>query len=85
LQIVNAVKAENQNWSKYGHTINGIKERMCLLRLCRITNVKRDANSAAHSLVREVVIGVINSVWMEEITNCIHGIVIREQFSLIDH
>lgn len=31
LQIVNAIKAGNKNWSKFEHIVDGIKERMHLL------------------------------------------------------
>lgn len=54
LQIVCAVKLIDENWSKIGHLIDGIKEGLRKLRSWRIEHDKRDANSAVHSLAREV-------------------------------
>lgn len=41
LQIVNAVKVGITNWSKFRHIVEDIKERMHLLRSCRIEHVKK--------------------------------------------
>ena len=38
-------------------------------------------NSAAHILARETVKYVIERIWVEEILNCIYGIVIGEHFA----
>lgn len=46
-------------------------------------HVKRDANSAAHVLVRETIKNVIGRIWVEEILTYIYGIVIREQVTLV--
>lgn len=35
----------------------------------------RYANSTAHSLARDTTLDVIEKVWVEEIPNCIYGIV----------
>jgi hypothetical protein len=42
---------------------------------------KLNMNSAAHILAREAVKYVIDRIWVEEILNCIYGIVIGEHFS----
>ena len=78
--IVNAVKATGKNWYNFGHFIDGIKDR---LRSWRVKHLKRDANSAAHSLARKAILDVINKVWVKETSSCIYGIVNREQFAPI--
>lgn len=66
-----------------GHLIDEIKEVLGKLRLWRIEHVKRDTNSAAHILAREVFSCVIDKVWDEEISNCICDILTNEQCLLI--
>lgn len=65
LQIVNAVKAEGNNWSKFGHIIDGIKLGLCQLRSWRIKHVKRDANTTAHTIAHKAILCIINRVWLE--------------------
>jgi hypothetical protein len=83
LQIVSAVKTNNQRWSKFGHIIDGIRSGLHHLRSWQIHHVKRDANSAAHTLAREAIKSVIDRVWIEEVPPCIYGIVIREQIASV--
>lgn len=66
---------------KFGHLINGIEVGLSQLRSWTIEHIKREANFAAHSLAREAIINVVDKVWIEEISNCIYGIVNREQFA----
>jgi hypothetical protein len=40
--------------------------------------LKRSVNSAARTIVREVILCVIYKVWVEKISNCICGIVSRD-------
>jgi hypothetical protein len=51
LQIVDAVKAEGDKWSKFGHIVDDIKLGLCQLRSWRIEHVKRSCeyNSSYHS------------------------------------
>lgn len=49
------------------------------LRSWKIDHVKKNANSIAYTLAREAIRSVIDKLWIEEILNCIYGIVIRKQ------
>jgi hypothetical protein len=53
LQIVMTIKVESNNLSKFRHIVHGIKESLHHLKSWRIVHVKRSANAAAHSTVRE--------------------------------
>jgi hypothetical protein len=75
LQIIKTIKAERNNWSKFGYMVNGIKEDLRQLKSWSIVHVKRNVNKAAHTIARETVLCVINKVWVEETRNCICDIV----------
>jgi hypothetical protein len=74
------VKLANKNWNKIGHLIDEIKEGLHQLRSWRIEYIRRDANYATHSLAREAIV----DVWVEEIPNCVYGIVSRSLMPLLD-
>jgi len=65
--------------SRNGHLVEGIQQEMSSYRSSCIVHVRREANSAAHTLIREATNHVINSVWFEDIPNSIFGIVNRER------
>lgn len=46
-----------------------------------IEHVKRDTNSTACTLGRDASKCVTDRIWVEEISNCIYGIVIGEHFA----
>jgi hypothetical protein len=58
LQIVNVIKVICNIWSSIGHIVDGIKMELRQLRSWRIDHVKRDANQAAHTIAKEIVLGV---------------------------
>jgi hypothetical protein len=50
MQIVNAVKAKDKNWTKYEHSVDEIRESLLQLRSWRTDHMKKDADSAGHGL-----------------------------------
>lgn len=66
LQVVNAVKAESKNLSKFGHIVDGIKIGLRQLRSWKIIHVKRDMNSAAHIPAREAIMSIIDKVGLKK-------------------
>lgn len=53
LQIVNAIKVTCNNWSSFGHTVDGIKMELRQLQSWRIElHVKRDANIVVYTIVK---------------------------------
>jgi len=50
LQIINAVKTTSTNWSTFGHIVDGIKHDLSQLRSWRIEHVKKNTNTAAHTI-----------------------------------
>lgn len=68
---------------QFGHIVNGIQEDLIHFQSWRI-NVKRDANSTPHILVRKTTKHVIDKVWIKKISNCIYDAVLREQVVLFD-
>lgn len=59
-QIVTEIKEGTPNASRYGHFVEGIKSILRSFLSARVVHVKRDANSTAHRLAKEVVIHVID-------------------------
>jgi hypothetical protein len=50
MQIVTTISTNLPNWSRFGHFIEGIQEQSLLLWSFRVSNVRKEANSAAHML-----------------------------------
>jgi hypothetical protein len=59
-EIVNVVKANDRNLSKFEHIVNEVIDVLNELQHWQIFRVKRDANCASHGLGKVVVIHVIN-------------------------
>jgi len=78
LQIIRDCVMNVSNESRYGHLVEGIKSGMRYFRSASIVYVKREANSAAHGLVREAIIHIVDKIWMEEIPPKIYDIVIKK-------
>jgi len=53
---------ELPNKSIYEHLVEGIKFGMQSFRTSNLVHVKKDANSAAHGLTREVVTHVVDTI-----------------------
>ncbi|XP_059436174.1 uncharacterized protein LOC132169106 [Corylus avellana] len=49
----------------------------------RMEHVRRAANEAAHGLARAAEITGVDRIWMEEVPEVVHDIVVLEQFALI--
>jgi hypothetical protein len=43
--------------------------------------VERDVNLAAHTIAKDVLLCVIDRVWIEEISICICGIIYKELYA----
>jgi hypothetical protein len=56
LHIVSAVKAIGNNWSMFGHIVDGIIAGLSQLRSWRIEHVKQDVNLAAHIIAKEAIL-----------------------------
>lgn len=52
------------------------------LRSWQVCHTKRKANCAANSLVKVVVKHIMDRVWIEDISECIHDVVILKQFAI---
>jgi hypothetical protein len=83
LQIVTMIKAKGNNWSKFGHIVDGIKEGLWQLTSWSIIHIKRSAYEIVHTIAREAILYVINRVWVEKTPNCISDIVRRQEFSCL--
>jgi hypothetical protein len=66
------------NLSRHKHVMESVIVGMRSIRTMNVVHVKRKANSEVHSLTRQVVIHIVDSIWLKEITPSI-DIVIREQ------
>jgi hypothetical protein len=64
--------------------VDDVKVVLNRLRSWNIGHVKREANSAAHILAKEVAAGTLEDerIWMEETPLCISDIVFLEQSAL---
>jgi ribonuclease HI len=53
LEVVNAIKEDQNSRRRYGHILDDIKIVLSSLRSWEVMHVKRDANMAAHRLTKE--------------------------------
>jgi ribonuclease HI len=81
LQVVNEINLVIHSLSKIGHFTDGIRSVLHSPRSFRVIHVKREANSAAHILVKAAVFYVRNSIWLEETPPPVFDIVLRESLS----
>jgi hypothetical protein len=72
LQIINEINLAGSTLSRFGHFIVGIKTNLCSFKFPRVIH-----DSCA---VRAAVTYVMNSIWLEEISPSIYGVV--KQMSL---
>ena len=82
LLVVKAIREPGIQWSSYGHLVEDARGVLNTNRSWTIGHVKREANSATHTLAKEAVKGVIDHIWMEEIPFCIFDIVTLKQIAL---
>jgi hypothetical protein len=82
LQIVNVVKASNNNWSKFEHNVDGIKVGLHQLRSLSIDHIMQNVNIVVHTIVKEAIFCVVDRVWVKETPNYICGIIFRECYAL---
>jgi hypothetical protein len=80
LQIVQLIKTTGDNWSNIGHICGWNQRWVAEAEILEHITVKRNANIDAHTIAKQVILCVINRVWIEEISNCISGIIYRERF-----
>jgi hypothetical protein len=55
LHVVNDVKSQGQNWSRYGHIIDEIREVLNCMQSWQIDHVRKVVNSDAHVLAKTAV------------------------------
>jgi hypothetical protein len=55
LHVVNAIKSQGQNWSRYGHIIDDISEVLNCMQSWQIDHVSKVVNSDAHVLAKAAV------------------------------
>jgi hypothetical protein len=70
--------SKDVGFSNCGHFIEGVKQELGGFQSYYVTHVKREANSAAHTLAKAASKEVLNSVWLEDIPDNIRGIITRE-------
>jgi hypothetical protein len=78
MQIVTAIFTDLSNWSKFGHFIEGIKEEVTSLRSFRVIHTRKEANTAAHILLKTASAHVRDSISLEEVPHFLSGIVCRK-------
>jgi ribonuclease HI len=78
LQVVLEIKDEGPNLSTICHIVDDVK---ILLNSCRswmVGHVRRDANWAAHGLVKEGLTQPNVRIWINDVPECISNIVLLE-------
>jgi hypothetical protein len=72
------LKGTLSKWLRYGHIIEDVLKVLGSLRNWNNRHVKREVNFVAHGLVKNAIRIFMDNVWLEELPNCIHDIVILE-------
>jgi ribonuclease HI len=73
--VVKAIESRGQKNQYYGQIIEDICVVLSSRRSWRVCHTKREANGAAHSLVKEATRYFIDKIWLEDTPSCISYIV----------
>jgi ribonuclease HI len=83
IQVVQAINKQGMQNCCYGQILEDIHAVLRSFRWKEIKHVKREANSAAHTLAKLAASNYMNKVWMEEVPNSILSTVTLECNTLI--
>jgi hypothetical protein len=78
LQVVQALKKDGTNWSKYGHLTEEAKGLLQCLQSWWVSRVCRHLNGAAHRLPKNAVLLGEEQALIGEIPSCIYEIIYLE-------
>ena len=85
IQVLNALKSEEQVWSNFRHLVDDTKYAMRNVPGWKCCHVRRDANGAAHNLVKAAVINGLDYTWIVEVSDCICDVISKERGTLFFH
>jgi hypothetical protein len=80
LTAVKELTSMDWNGSRHGHIVEDTRGLLQFFHEWRVNHVKREGNMAAHGLVREALLLIIDRVWLDVIPDCICDTVLREQY-----
>jgi ribonuclease HI len=78
LEVVQAVKKEEESWTNFGPIVEEVKDMLKGCHSWKISHVKRTANEVAHKMAKMVVSLNVNQIWVSTIPPCIREIVLVE-------
>ena len=75
---MDAINSSSCTWTRFGHLVDDARKILKEFSnwLCKFT--QREANEAAHQLVKAVIKDVINRIWSAQTLDCICDIVSME-------
>ncbi|XP_059436168.1 uncharacterized protein LOC132169100 [Corylus avellana] len=76
--VIVALEAKDQNGNTYVHLVEVMRLVLSSFHIWQICHLSRDANKAAHGLVKEAIRHVNGRAWMDVISKCICDIVLIE-------
>jgi ribonuclease HI len=82
LELMNAIKEDQNSWKRYGHLVDDLKMVLSSLRSWEVMHVKREANMAAHKLAKEASKIHMDRVLIEDCPPCILDIVNLERLAI---
>lgn len=80
--VVQAIKGGSP-WCSFGQIIEDIHAILLGFRSRRVEHVRREANEAAHGLARAAGNTGVSRIWMKEVPNIVHDVILLEQFALV--
>jgi hypothetical protein len=83
IQVIKAIEVEDPCMRNYGHIIDCIRRKTSSLEQVRFIHLKREANTAAHTLAKLATTHVILSTWRGDVPPSVGDIVRREQSLLL--
>jgi ribonuclease HI len=81
-QIVDAINSYTSTWSQYGHLVDDTWCLLCSLSRWKCIFTHREANEAAHRLVKAAMMDISDIIWRDQTPHCISDIVLMEQLAL---
>ena len=82
-EVVKAVNAEADIWSKIGHLVDDLKTVLNGVPQWKVLSVGRAANGVAHTMARKATWEALNKTWLAVIPERIRDITLRECYTLV--